>query len=57
MTDADDNIGDNKGDLREEHQEIVEQLKEILVEGRTGDVIMFKKVDKKILKVQKGKSQ
>lgn len=31
---------------------IVEQLKEIMREGRTCDGIMFKKVDKKVLKVQ-----
>ena len=36
--------------MSEEHQVIVEQLKKIMVEGRTG--IMFKKVDKNILKVQ-----
>ena len=29
-----------------------EQLKKIMVEGRTGDGIILKKVDKKVLKVQ-----
>ena len=38
--------------MSEEHQVIVEQLKQVVVEGRTGDGIMFKKVDKKFLKVQ-----
>ena len=50
--DAEDSMGDTEGDLSEEHQVIVEQLKKIMVEGRTGDDIMFKKVDKKVLKVQ-----
>ena len=51
INDAEDSIGDTKGDLSEEHQAIVVQLKKIKVEGRTGDGIMFKKVDKKVLKV------
>ena len=38
--------------MSEEHQVIVEQLKKIMVEGRTDDRIMFKKVDIKVLKVQ-----
>ena len=50
INDAEDSIGDTEGDLSEEDQAIVEQLKKIMVEGRTG--IMFKKVDKNILKVQ-----
>ena len=45
-------MGDTEGDVSEEHQVIVEQLKKIMVKGRTGDGIMFKKVDKKVLKVQ-----
>ena len=45
-------IGVTEGDLSAEPQVIVEQLKKILVEGRTGDDIMFKKVDKKVLNVQ-----
>ena len=38
--------------MSEEHWVIVEQLKKIMVEGRTGNGILFKKVDKKVLKVQ-----
>ena len=38
--------------MSKEHHAIVEQLKKIMVEGGTGDGIMFKKVDKKVLKVQ-----
>ena len=45
-------IGVTEGDLSAEPQVIVEQLKKIMVEGRTGDDIMFKKVDKKVLNVQ-----
>ena len=50
--DAEDSIGDTEGDLSEEHQAIVEHLKKIMVERRTGIGVMFKKVDKKVLKVQ-----
>ena len=35
------------------HRAIVRQLKKIMVEGRTGDNIMFKKVEKKVLRVQR----
>ena len=52
MNDAENCIGDTEGDLSEEHLTTVEQLKEIMVEGRAGDGIMFKKVDKKVLKVE-----
>ena len=45
-------IGVTEGDLSAEPQVIVEQLKKIMVEGRTGDDIMFKKVDKKVLNIQ-----
>ena len=38
--------------MSEYHQAIVKQLKKIMVKGRTSDDIMFKKVDKKVLKVQ-----
>ena len=38
--------------MSEQHQAIVKQLKKIMVKGRTSDDIMFKKVGKKILKVQ-----
>ena len=50
--DAEDRIGDTEGNMNEKHRIIVEQLKEITREGRTCDSIMFKKVDKKVLKVQ-----
>ena len=52
INDAENSIGDTEGDLSEEHQAIVEQLKKIIVEGRTGDDIMLKETDKKVLKVQ-----
>ena len=52
MNNGDDSIGDNEGDSSEEFQTIIEQLEGIMVEGRTGDGFMFKKVDKKFLKVQ-----
>ena len=52
MNDLEDSIGDTEVDLSEEQPTIVEQLKEIMVEERTGDEIIFKKVDKKVLKVQ-----
>ena len=52
MNDPEDSIGGTEGDLSEDHQIIVEQLKKIMVEGRTSDGIMFKKVDKKVLKIQ-----
>ena len=50
--DTEDSSSDPEVDLSEEHQMIVEQLKKIMLEGRTGNGIMFKKVDKKVLKVQ-----
>ena len=49
---GDDSVGNNEGDSSEEFQTIIEQLKGIMVEGRTGDGFMFKKVNKKVLKVQ-----
>ena len=52
MNDTEDSIGDTEGDLNEKHRAIVEHLKKIMVEGRTGSDIMFKKVDKKVLKNQ-----
>ena len=55
INDAEDSIGDTEGDLSEEHRAIVEQLKKIIVEGKTGDDIMFKKVGKKILNVQRNR--
>ena len=41
--------------LNDEHRKIVERLDEIMLEGKTIDGIMFKKVDKKTLKVQTGR--
>ena len=38
--------------LSDEHGKIVERLNEIILEGKISDGIMFKKVDKKILKIQ-----
>ena len=53
INDAEDSIGDTERNLSEKHQAIFEQLKTIMVEGRTGNsFIMFKKGDKKVLKVQ-----
>ena len=52
INDAENSIGDTEGDLSEEHQAIVKQLKKIIVEGRTGDDIMLRETDKKVLKVQ-----
>ena len=43
---------DTRDNLNDEHQKIVERLNEIMLEGKTSDGIMFKKVDKKTLKVQ-----
>ena len=51
MNDAEDTIGDTEGDLSEKHWKIVEQLKEIMMEGRTDNSVMFEKVNK-VLKIQ-----
>ena len=51
--DTDDSSSDPEVDLTEEHQMIVEQLKKIMLEGRTGDGIMFKKVGKKWIESMK----
>lgn len=51
MNDAEDKTGNTEGNLSEEHRANVKQLKEIMVEKRTGDGIMFEKVDKKVLNV------
>ena len=45
INNAGDSIGDTEGDLSEELLAIVEQLKTIMVEGRTGNGIKIKKVD------------
>ena len=52
INDPEDSVGETEENLSEEHQAIVKQLKKIIVEGRTGDGIVFKKVDKKVLEVQ-----
>ena len=52
MNDAEDIITDTDRDLSKERWKIVEQLKKIMVKGRTSDSIMFKKLDKNIWKVQ-----
>ena len=45
---AEDSIGDTERNLSKEHQAIFEQLKTIMVEGRTGNsFIMFRKGDKR----------
>ena len=49
VIDSDD---DTRHTLNDEHQKIVERLNEIMPEGKTSDGIIFKKVDKKTLKVQ-----
>ena len=47
-----DSVDDTRHNLNDEHQNIVERLNEIMLEGKTSDSIMFKKVDKNTLKVQ-----
>ena len=46
-----DSVDDTRHTLNDEHRKIVEQLNEIMLEGKTTDGIMFKKVGKKTLKV------
>ena len=53
INDAKDTDGDTERNLSEEHQITVEQFKKLMVERRTSDGIMSKKVDKKVLKIQK----
>ena len=50
--DVTDRVGDTRHTLNDQHRKIVERLNEIMLEGKTSDGIMFKKVDKKTLKVQ-----
>ena len=45
-------VDDTRHNLNDEHRKIVERLNEIMLEGKTSDGIMFKKVDKKTMKVQ-----
>ena len=47
-----DSVDDTRDTLNDEHRKIVERLNEIMLEGKTSDGIMFKKVDKKTLKFQ-----
>ena len=47
-----DSVDDRRHTLNDEHRKIVERLNEIMLEGKTSFGIMFKKVDKKTLKVQ-----
>ena len=47
-----DILHDTRHTLNDEHGKIVERLNEIMLEEKTSDGIMFKKVDKKTLKVQ-----
>ena len=47
-----DSFDDTRHNLNNEHRKIVERLNEIMLEGKTSDGVMFKKVDKKTLKVQ-----
>ena len=47
-----DSVDDTRHTLNDEDQKIVERLNEITLEGKTSDGIMFKKVDKKTLKIQ-----
>ena len=42
----------NNVNLNDDHGKIAERLNEIMLEGKTSDGIMFKKVDKKTMKVQ-----
>ena len=45
-------VDDTRHNLNDEHRKIVERLNEIMLEGKTSDEIVLKKVDKKISKVQ-----
>ena len=47
-----DSVDDTRHNLNDEHRKIVERLNEIMLEGKTSDEIVLKKVDKKISKVQ-----
>ena len=49
---SEDSIGDTEEDVNEEQRTIVEQLNEIMEEDKTGDAIMIKKVNEKVLKFQ-----
>ena len=47
-----DSVDDTRHNLNDEHRKNVERLNETMLEGKTSDGIIFKKVDKKTLKVQ-----
>ena len=47
-----DIVDDTRHNLNDEHRKIVERLNEIMLERKTSNGIMFKKLDKKTLKVQ-----
>ena len=47
-----DSVDDTRDTLNDEHRKIVERLSKIMLERKTSDDIMFKKVDKETLKVQ-----
>ena len=47
-----DSVDDTRHNLNDERQKIVERLNEITFVGKTSVGIMFKKVDKKTMKVQ-----
>ena len=47
-----DSFDETRHNLNDEHRNIVERLNQIILEGETSDSIMFKKVNKKALKVQ-----
>ena len=46
-----DSVDGTRHNLNDEQQKIVEQLNEIMLEGKASDGIIFKKVDKKTLEV------
>ena len=52
VNNAIESVDDTRQNLNDEPRKIVERPNEIILEGKTSDGIMFKKVDKKILKVQ-----
>ena len=47
-----DSADNTRHNLNDEDRKIVERFNEIMLEGKTSDGIMFKKVDKKTLKVE-----
>ena len=47
-----DSVDDTRHNLNDEHRKIVERLNETMLDRKTSDSVMFKKVDKQTLKVQ-----